>query len=186
MNTNDITLSQLTTATTNTGKIVVKMYKEQAEQRNTLDVLTNVVNDLATQQQSVDVAPIVTNLDAMRTEQVEAIENIANIVKPLLGAQADIKESLLGELTSVRATLEKHELVLQKLITTLGVMSEKLIQLDSVKHDVNELKETTVETSSRVKTLGVQLSSLMVNNTASEDELITLMTETNALLEETE
>ena len=182
---NDITLSQLTTATTNTGKIVVKMYKEQAEQRNTLDVLTNVVNDLATQQ-SVDVAPIVTNLDAMRTEQVEAIENIANIVKPLLGAQADIKECLLAELTSVKATLEKHELVLQKLITTLGVMSEKLIQLDSVKHDVNELKETNIETSSRVKTLGVQLSSLMVNNTASEDELITLMTETNALLEETE
>lgn len=183
---NDIALAQLTTATTNTGKVVVKMYKEQSAQRTKLDELAIMVDELATKQQSIDVEPIVSNLDVMRAEQVEAIEGVVNVVKPLLGAHADARDSLMGELGVIRGILEKHEVVMQKLIQTLGVMSDKLIQLDGLKHDVVELKDTNAETSSRVKTLGIQLSSMMVSGDTTEDELIALMTESNAILEDAE
>lgn len=214
--TTDITLAQLTTATVNTGKVVGKLYRENAEQFKKLDRVEELVEDLATRQQSVDVTPLIENLDAMRNEQVGAIEGVANIVKPLLGAQADVKETVTNELHIVRGdvnniqtTVGEHKEVLQTLVQAMTRIGDTLKEISDNQQRLNnklnemerrvsnmdeslveatlqmtEAKESTVETAARVKTLGVQVSSMMLSSTASEDELISLMTESTAILGE--
>jgi len=214
--TTDITIAQLTTATVNTGKVVGKLYRENAEQFKKLDRVEELVEDLATRQQSVDVTPLIENLDAMRNEQVGAIEGVANIVKPLLGAQADVKETVTNELHIVRGdvnniqtTVGEHKEVLQTLVQAMTRIGDTLKEISDNQQRLNnklnemerrvsnmdeslveatlqmtEAKESTVETAARVKTLGVQVSSMMLSNTASEDDLISLMTESTAILGE--
>lgn len=214
--TTDITLAQLTTATVNTGKVVGKLYRENAEQFKKLDRVEELVEDLATRQQSVDVTPLIENLDAMRNEQVGAIEGVANIVKPLLGAQADVKETVTNELHIVRGdvnniqtTVGEHKEVLQTLVQAMTRIGDTLKEISDNQQRLNnklnemerrvsnmdeslveatlqmtEVKESTVETAARVKTLGVQVSSMMLSSTASEDDLISLMAESNELLGE--
>ena len=214
--TTDITLAQLTTATVNTGKVVGKLYRENAEQFKKLDRVEELVEDLATRQQSVDVTPLIENLDAMRNEQVGAIEGVANIVKPLLGAQADVKETVTNELHIVRGdvnniqtTVGEHKEVLQTLVQAMTRIGDTLKEISDNQQRLNnklnemerrvsnmdeslveatlqmtEAKESTVETAARVKTLGVQVSSMMLSSTASEDDLISLMAESNELLGE--
>ena len=214
--TTDITLAQLTTATVNTGKVVGKLYRENAEQFKKLDRVEELVEDLATRQQSVDVAPLIENLDAMRNEQVGAIEGVANIVKPLLGAQADVKETVTtelhiirGDVNNIQTTVGEHKEVLQTLVQAMTRIGDTLKEISDNQQRLNnklnemerrvsnmdeslveatlqmtEAKESTVETAARVKTLGVQVSSMMLSNTASEDDLISLMTESTAILGE--
>lgn len=216
MTTNDITLAQLTTATVNTGKVVGKLYRENTEQFKKLDHVAELMEGLSSKQQTVDVTPLVENLDAMRTEQVGAIENIANIVKPLLGAQADVKDTVANELNTVRGdisniqtTIGEHKEVLQTLVQAMTRIGDTLKEISNNQQHLNnklnemerrvsnmdeslveatlqmtEAKESTVETAARVKTLGVQVSSMMLSNTASEDDLISLMTESTAILGE--
>ena len=214
--TTDITLAQLTTATVNTGKVVGKLYRENAEQFKKLDRVEELVEDLATRQQSVDVTPLIENLDAMRNEQVGAIEGVANIVKPLLGAQADVKETVTNELhifrgdvNNIQTTVGEHKGVLQTLVQAMTRIGDTLKEISDNQQRLNnklnemerrvsnmdeslveatlqmtEAKESTVETAARVKTLGVQVSSMMLSSTASEDDLISLMAESNELLGE--
>ena len=214
--TTDITLAQLTTATVNTGKVVGKLYRENAEQFKKLDRVEELVEDLVTRQHSVDVTPLIENLDTMRNEQVGAIEGVANIVKPLLGAQADVKETVTNELHIVRGdvnniqtTVGEHKEVLQTLVQAMTRIGDTLKEISDNQQRLNnklnemerrvsnmdeslveatlqmtEAKESTVETAARVKTLGVQVSSMMLSSTASEDELISLMTESTAILGE--
>lgn len=214
--TTDITLAQLTTATVNTGKVVGKLYRENAEQFKKLDRVEELVEDLVTRQQSVDVTPLIENLDTMRNEQVGAIEGVANIVKPLLGAQADVKETVTNELHIVRGdvnniqtTVGEHKEVLQTLVQAMTRIGDTLKEISDNQQRLNnklnemerrvsnmdeslveatlqmtEAKESTVETAARVKTLGVQVSSMMLSSTASEDDLISLMAESNELLGE--
>lgn len=202
MNTNDITLSQLTAATVTTGKVVNKLYQEQAEQLKRLDHVTELVEEMATQTHSVDVTPIVENLDAMRTEQVGAIESVADIVKPMLGAQADVKETVKTELATVKDVMQKLALAMnrigdavqnisenqQKLNDKLNEMERRVASMDESLAEttlqMTETKESTIETAARVKTLGVQVSGLMLSNSASEEDLISLMSESTAMLEE--
>lgn len=214
--TTDITLAQLTTATVNTGKVVGKLYRENAEQFKKLDRVEELVEDLVTRQHSVDVTPLIENLDTMRNEQVGAIEGVANIVKPLLGAQADVKETVTNELHIVRGdvnniqtTVGEHKEVLQTLVQAMTRIGDTLKEISDNQQRLNnklnemerrvsnmdeslveatlqmtEAKESTVETAARVKTLGVQVSSMMLSSTASEDDLISLMAESNELLGE--
>ena len=152
----------------------------------------------------------------MRNEQVGAIEGVANIVKPLLGAQADVKETVTNELHIVRGdvnniqtTVGEHKEVLQTLVQAMTRIGDTLKEISDNQQRLNnklnemerrvsnmdeslveatlqmtEAKESTVETAARVKTLGVQVSSMMLSSTASEDELISLMTESTAILGE--
>lgn len=214
--TTDITLAQLTTATVNTGKVVGKLYRENAEQFKKLDRVEELVEDLATKRQDIDVTPLIENLDAMRNEQVEAIEGVANIVKPLIGAQATVKETVTnelhivrGDINNIQTTVGEHKEVLQTLVQAMTRIGDTLKEISDNQQRLNnklnemerrvsnmdeslveatlqmtEAKESTVETAARVKTLGVQVSSMMLSNTASEDDLISLMTESTAILGE--
>lgn len=213
--TTDITLAQLTTATVNTGKVVGKLYRENAEQFKKLDRVEELVEDLATKRQDIDVTPLIESLDAMRNEQVEAIEGVANIVKPLIGAQATVKETVTNELATVRnninniqATVGGYNEVLQTLVHVMNRIGDSVKEisdnqqrlndkLDAMERRVSnmdeslveatlqmtETRESNIETAARVKTLGVQVSSMMLSSTASEDDLISLMVESSELLE---
>ena len=46
------------------------------------------------------------------------------------------------------------------------------------------VEETTIETASRVKTLGVQVSGLMTTKAATEEDFMTMMESTNQLLKD--
>ena len=204
--TTDITLAQLTTATVNTGKVVGKLYRENAEQFKKLDRVEELVEDLATKRQDIDVTPLIENLDTMRNEQVEAIEGVANIVKPLIGAQATVKETVTNELATVRNNINNK--VLQTLVHVMNRIGDSVKEisdnqqrlndkLDAMERRVSnmdeslveatlqmtETRESNIETAARVKTLGVQVSSMMLSSTASEDDLISLMAESSELLE---
>ena len=73
-----IETTQLTTAVINVGQLTTKMYKEmraQSEQQaKDIRELAERVDTIASQTANVDLKPIVENLDAFRTEQLDKVE----------------------------------------------------------------------------------------------------------------
>mgnify|MGYP000878191159 FL=1 len=192
-----IETTQLTTAVINVGQLTTKMYKEmraQSEQQaKDIRELAERVDTIASQTANVDLKPIVENLDAFRTEQLdkvetfraeqlEAVEIIANIVKPVIGGQSAIQT----DVTKIGNDVNKQEEAFKKLIQAMAATQKAIETINANQQQLNErmtrVEEATMETASRVKTLGVQVSGLMTTRAATDEDFVAMMEETTNLL----
>lgn len=194
-----IETTQLTTAVLNIGQLTAKMYKEMKSQNEQqakgIQALSERVDAVATQTADVDLKPVLENLDVFRTEQLEnldtfraeqleAVETVANIVKPVIGGQGTVQTTL----TDVLERVNKYDEAFKKVIQAMSAMQQSIETINQNQKELSErmsrVEETTIETASRVKTLGVQVSGLMTTKAATEEDFMTMMESTNQLLED--
>lgn len=192
-----IETTQLTAAVLNVGQLTTKMYKEMKlqneQQAKEIQALAERVEAVASQTANVDMKPVLENLDVFRTEQLEgldtfraeqleAVETVANIVKPVIGGQG----TLQTKLTDVYERVNNYDEAFKKVIQAMSAMQQSIETINQNQKELSErmsrVEETTIETASRVKTLGVQVSGLMTTRAATDEDFVAMMEETNKLL----
>lgn len=192
-----IETTQLTAAVLNVGQLTAKMYKEMKSQNEQqvkdIQALSERVDAVAAQTANVDLKPVLENLDVFRTEQLEnldtfraeqleAVETVANIVKPVIGGQGTLQTTSAEVLDRV----SKYDEAFKKVIQAMSAMQQSIETINQNQKELSErmsrVEETTIETASRVKTLGVQVSGLMTTRAATDEDFVAMMEETNKLL----
>ena len=192
-----IETTQLTAAVLNVGQLTTKMYKEMKlqneQQAKEIQALAERVDAVASQTANVDMKPVLENLDVFRTEQLEsldafraeqleAVETVANIVKPVIGGQGTLQTTSAEVLDRV----SKYDEAFKKVIQAMSAMQQSIETINQNQKELSErmsrVEETTIETASRVKTLGVQVSGLMTTRAATDEDFVAMMEETNKLL----
>ena len=172
-----IETTQLTAAVVNVGQLTTKMYKEMKAQREQhakdMQALSEHVESVVSQ---------ATDLDTFRSEQLEAVEAVANIVKPIVGGQAALQTTV----ASVGERVNNQDEAFKKLVQAMNAMQQAIETIVQNQKESNErmtiIEETLVETASRVKTLGVQVSGMMTVKPATDEDFMTMMKMTDEML----
>lgn len=172
-----IETTQLTAAVVNVGQLTTKMYKEMKAQRE------QHAKDMQALSEHVEaVVSQATDLDTFRSEQLEAVEAVANIVKPIVGGQAALQTTV----ASVGERVNNQDEAFKKLVQVMSAMQQAIETIVQNQKESNErmtiIEETLVETASRVKTLGVQVSGMMTVKPATDEDFMTMMKMTDEML----